>query len=329
MTSDELYMQRCLQLALQGAGSVAPNPMVGAVLVHQGRIIGEGFHQQYGQVHAEVNCLLSVSEADRRLITESTLYVSLEPCAHVGKTPPCADRIIAEKISRVVVGCRDPFPAVDGKGIEKLVKAGIPCTVGVLEKECLALNARFICYHQKKRPYVILKWAESGDRKIAGAAKKRTAISHPLTNRLVHRWRSEEAAIAVGSGTALSDNPSLTTRLWPGRNPVRVLFDRMERVPANATIFDGEAETIHLTGQLASLPQALSFLHEKGINSLLVEGGTILLQAFIDNGLWDEMRIIRNEQLLLPGGYDAPVLPPMTLIKTDTVGTDRIFYYHG
>lgn len=329
MTTDELYMHRCLNLARLGAGRVAPNPMVGAVLVHDNRIIGEGFHQVYGEAHAEVNCFASVSEADKPLITQSVLYVSLEPCAHFGKTPPCADRIIRERVQRVVVGCHDPFPAVDGKGIEKITAAGIDCTVGVLEKECIDLNKRFICFHENKRPYVILKWAESGDRKIAAAGKKQTAISHPLTNRLVHRWRSEEAAIAVGSGTILTDNPSLTTRLWPGKNPVRVVFDRMDKVPPAAKVFDAEAATIHLTGQTATLPQAMRLLHEKGIGSLLVEGGTLLLQAFIDSGLWDEMRIIRNDGLLLPGGYDAPALPAMINYKTESAGTDRIYYYHG
>lgn len=330
MTTDETYMDRCLELARQGAGRVAPNPLVGAVLVHDDRIIGEGFHRQYGEAHAEVNCFAAVQEADRHLIAQSTLYVSLEPCAHFGKTPPCADRVIQERVRRVVVGCRDPFPAVDGKGIDKIRAAGINCELGVLEKECRQLNARFLCYHEKKRPYIILKWAESGDRKIAAAKKKQTAISHPLANRIVHRWRSEEAAIAVGSGTVLADDPLLTTRLWPGRNPVRVVFDRADRLTPAARVFNADADTIHLTGPQSDLPTAMALLHQKGINSLLVEGGALLLQAFIDSGLWDEMRIIRNEQLLLPGGYDAPVLPRMMGGVIETAGADRLFYYyHG
>lgn len=237
-------MHRCLQLARLGAGAVAPNPMVGAVLVHEGRIIGEGYHRQYGCPHAEVDCLQSVLEGDKHLIPQSILYVSLEPCAHFGKTPPCADLIIGHKIPHVVVGCRDPFPAVNGKGIEKLQAAGTHVEAGVLEAACRKLNERFFTFHQQHRPYVVLKWAQTADGKMAKDGPERLLISNAMTNRLVHRWRSEEMAILVGTNTAWADNPSLTTRLWPGPNPVRLVVDLHLRLPKNLHLFDASAPTL-------------------------------------------------------------------------------------
>lgn len=239
MTNDELYMQRCLQLAQLAAGHTAPNPMVGAVLVHDGVIIGEGYHKQYGGPHAEVNCINSVAEEHKHLIPSSFIYVSLEPCAHYGKTPPCADLIIRNKIPKVVVGCRDPFKQVDGKGIEKLVNAGIDVTVGVLEKECRQVNRRFFTFHTQHRPYVLLKWAQTGDGKIASYSEERLLISNDISNKLVHKWRSEEAAILVGTNTALMDNPSLTNRLWSGKSPIRLVIDMDLRLPKHLQLFNG------------------------------------------------------------------------------------------
>jgi diaminohydroxyphosphoribosylaminopyrimidine deaminase/5-amino-6-(5-phosphoribosylamino)uracil reductase len=210
--------------------------MVGAVLVYEDRIIGEGYHQLYGKAHAEVNCINSVKEEDQPLIARSTIYVSLEPCAHYGKTPPCADLIIARRIPRVVVGCRDPFPEVDGKGIEKLRAAGVEVTVGVLEAECKELNRRFFTFHTQHRPYIVLKWAQSMNGRIAGDGEGRVLISNAYTNRLVHRWRSEEAGILVGTRTALADDPALTARLWNGPDPVRLVIDKELRLPGTTLL---------------------------------------------------------------------------------------------
>src|SRR5688572_28268213 len=234
-----VYMRRCLELAKSGCGNVAPNPMVGALLLHNDRVIGEGYHQKYGDAHAEVNCIDSVAESDKKLISSSLLYVSLEPCAHFGKTPPCADLIIQHKIPTVIIGCRDPFKEVDGKGIEKLKAAGVRTETGILEEDCKKLNKRFFSFHTKHRPYVILRWAQTADGFIAATnhppgkrplkesaeKKERLHISNEYSNRLVHKWRSEEAAILIGTNTALLDDSELTTRLWPGRSPIRLILD--------------------------------------------------------------------------------------------------------
>lgn len=224
-TFNEFYMQRCLELAAMGAGQVAPNPMVGAVLVHQGRIIGEGYHRQYGQAHAEVNCVNSVAEEERSLIPLATMYVSLEPCAHHGKTPPCADLIVAQGIKQVVIGCMDTFSAVAGKGIEKLEKAGIKVETGVLEAECRQINRRFFTFHEQQRPYIVLKWAQSRNGLVAGAGGVPVRISNKYSDRLVHKWRSEEMGILAGTRTAINDNPRLNNRLWTGKDPVRIIID--------------------------------------------------------------------------------------------------------
>ncbi|HRN57787.1 MAG TPA: bifunctional diaminohydroxyphosphoribosylaminopyrimidine deaminase/5-amino-6-(5-phosphoribosylamino)uracil reductase RibD, partial [Agriterribacter sp.] len=247
-------MQRCLQLARAGAGYVAPNPMVGAVLVHHNRVIGEGWHRAYGMSHAEVNCIASVSNEDRHLIGESVLYVSLEPCAHYGKTPPCANLIIQHRIPEVVVGCRDPFPEVNGKGIEKLQAAGIRVTTGVLEKECRELNKRFFIFYTQRRPFVVLKWAQSSDGAIAAPGGLAVQISNPYTSRLVHRWRSEEPAIVVGTRTAMLDDPFLTTRLWPGKHPLRVVIDRALKLPGTLRLFDAAATTLIFNEQRHTVP---------------------------------------------------------------------------
>lgn len=503
MTSAESYMHRCLELAKLGAGSVAPNPMVGAVLVYENRIIGEGYHQKYGEAHAEPNCIASVKEEDRYLISQSTLFVSLEPCAHFGKTPPCADLIAEKKIPKVVVGCRDPFVEVNGKGIEKLKAAGIEVEVGVLEDECKELNKRFFTFHTQHRPYVVLKWAQTLDGKIGphpnvfsteegsatapskaedflwqqlrgdkfegykfrrqhiignfivdfvcltkklvievdgsihqlpenkvsdeertmwlgmrgytiirftneevlfdldnalnrikqklkelpvapkgifessegnsdgykntsiseGGAKfflvggvrgDRLFISNEHTNRLVHKWRSEEMAIVVGTNTALLDDPELTTRLWPGKNPVRIVVDMDLRLPKSLKLFNSKAPTIVFNTKEHNLPlqkisvnelseigvgycqviedvslvhQMMNALYRMNIQSVLIEGGSYLLQSFIDEEIWDETRVITNEQLLISTGLPAPVLKDGMLQKSEQIFSDVIRTY--
>lgn len=333
-------MHRCLQLAKLGAGLVAPNPMVGAVLVYQDRIIGEGYHELYGQAHAEVNCINSVNEADKKLISESTLYVSLEPCAHHGKTPPCADLIIKHNIPHVVVACSDSYNEVDGKGIQKLQQAGINVMVGIVENEALDLNSRFFTFHTKLRPYIILKWAQSNNGKIANEDFSVVKISHDITNRLVHKWRSEEAAILVGTNTALKDNPSLTNRLWQGKNPVRLVIDRELKLPPSLQLFDGTVKTIifnelkneakgnlifhKLDASKNLLPALLTALHQLGIQSVFVEGGATLLQSFIDQNYWDEARVITNEVLSISKGIAAPQLNNNSLASTQKITTDTI-----
>ena len=325
--------------------------MVGAVLEYEGRIIGEGYHQQYGKAHAEVNCINSVSSENKQYIPKSTLYVSLEPCAHFGKTPPCADFIIENKILNVVIGCRDSFAAVNaclndpvgqGKGIEKLKAGGVNVIVGVLKKECLELNKRFFTFHQEKRPYIILKWAQSNDGKIAGESSSRLLISNEFTNRLVHKWRSEEAAILVGTNTALLDDPSLTTRLWSGNNPVRLVIDMELKLPTQLKLFDGSTKTIvfnylkkddnellhyhQLDKNENILTQILSTLYEQQIQSVMVEGGAKLLQSFIDEGLWDEARVICNEQLTIGNGLNAPILKDDILLSDQKIENDIISF---
>lgn len=357
-------MRRCLELALLGSGHVSPNPMVGAVLVHQNRIIGEGYHRQFGQAHAEVNCLAAVRDEDRPLIPDSTLYVSLEPCAHFGKTPPCADLIIRERIPRVVVGCRDPFPEVDGKGIDKLRAAGIEVVFGVLEKECVDLNKRFFIFHIQHRPYILLKWAQTANGKISGAGGSRLLISNEYSNRLAHKWRTEEAAILVGTNTALMDNPALTARLWTGPDPIRLVIDKELRLPGNLQLFDGQVRTIlfnHLKhdmegwelevrgikrripgagdmGKLyyyqlaadSSLVHQLTLaLYQLKIQSVMVEGGAALLQSFIDEDYWDEARVITNEEMMVPEGLPAPVLDRARIVSREQFFSDSICYFEN
>jgi diaminohydroxyphosphoribosylaminopyrimidine deaminase / 5-amino-6-(5-phosphoribosylamino)uracil reductase len=343
LTIYEKYMQRCIELARQGAGSVAPNPMVGAVLVYNDLIIAEGYHAQYGQAHAEVNCINAVTEEHLPLLTQSTLYVSLEPCTHFGKTPPCADLIIKKKIPKVVIGCRDPFKEVDGKGIEKLKAAGIEVISGVLEAACKDLNKRFFCFHTMHRPYIILKWAQTANGVIANKDYSGISISNEFTNRLVHKWRSEEAAILVGTNTALADNPSLTTRLWTGNNPVRLVVDMNLRLPQSLKLFDGEVKTIvfntvkqeeknnllfcRLTNDTSLVHQTCNALYKLNIQSVLVEGGAKLLQSFIDEGLYDEVRIITNNQLQVPEGITAPRFGNLVVADSIQLKTDTIHFY--
>jgi diaminohydroxyphosphoribosylaminopyrimidine deaminase/5-amino-6-(5-phosphoribosylamino)uracil reductase len=334
-------MHRCLQLARMGAGHVAPNPMVGAVLVYNDRIIGEGYHQQYGQAHAEVNCIRAVSEQDKKWIGSSTLYVSLEPCAHYGKTPPCADLIIKNNIPTVVIACRDSYKEVAGKGIEKLKAAGIRVTVGVLKNEALELNKAFFTFHQKQRPYIILKWAQSSDKKIGGISEERIFISNEIVNHLVHQWRSEAAAILVGTNTALKDNPALTTRLVSGKNPVRLVIDRDLKLPQELQLFDGTVKTMVFNGQKDetgetisyfktdsnNIAQMLDILYRQQIQTVLVEGGATLLQSFIDAGLWDEARVITNSDLVIGEGVNAPVVTDLHATISQELGNNRVDYF--
>jgi diaminohydroxyphosphoribosylaminopyrimidine deaminase / 5-amino-6-(5-phosphoribosylamino)uracil reductase len=339
------YMSRCIELARLGAGTVAPNPMVGAVLVHDQRIIGEGWHKQYGGPHAEVNCISSVSDADRVLIPSSTLYISLEPCAHYGKTPPCSQLIIQLGIKKVVIGCRDPFEAVNGKGIEQLIQTGIEVTTGVLETECIRLNQRFFCFHQLHRPFIVLKWAQTADGFIASDNSERLMITSANTNRLVHKWRSEEAAILIGTETALVDNPSLTNRLWYGKNPVRMVIDRELRLPSTLVIFNDQHSTIvfnekkqkvegnisyiKLDNGISVIGQILMYCYEQQLQSLLVEGGATLLQSFLQEGKWDELRVLTNTTLTIESGLSAPILPSVLPFETTRVATDEICFYHN
>ena len=347
-------MQRCLELARLGAGHVAPNPMVGAVLVYENRIIGEGYHRQYGQAHAEPNAIASVKEEEKHLIDKSTLYVSLEPCVHFGKTPPCADLIIEKKIPKVVIGCRDPFVEVNGKGIEKLQQAGVEIELGVLENECQELNKRFFTFHTQHRPYVILKWAQTADSKIGNHDLSRLHVSSEPANRIVHKWRGEEMAIAVGTNTALFDDPELTTRLSPGNNPVRIVVDMDLRLPKSLKLFDSQTPTIvfntkqhslppermsmdelrgigvgyyQVTGDVSLVHQMMNALYRMNIQSVLIEGGSRLLQSFIDEGIWDEARIITNEQLSAGSGLPAPVLKHETLEGSEQLFSDVIRTY--
>jgi len=336
-------MHRCIELARLGAGSVAPNPMVGAVLVHENRIIGEGYHMLYGQAHAEVNCIKSVKDTDLHFIPQSTLYVSLEPCAHFGKTPPCADLIIRHQVKKVVVGCRDPFKEVDGKGIEKLREAGIEVITPVLEKECIDLNSVFFTYHTKHRPYIIIKWAQSADAKIAVSDFSRVHISNEITNRLVHKWRSETMSILVGTNTALHDNPSLTTRLWKGNNPVRLVVDMDLSLPGSLKIFNTEARTIvfnaikheekenllfyQVVEADSIVHQVCNALYHLNIPSVIIEGGARLIQSFLDEGMWDEARVITNNQLTISNGLPAPILSSALKTGDQVILNDRISFF--
>lgn len=327
MELNPVYMQRCLQLARKGEGYTYPNPMVGAVVVYHDRIIGEGYHRQIGGAHAEVNAIKSVN--DKRLLTNSTLYVSLEPCSHHGKTPPCSELIIANKIPRVVVAVKDPNPVVSGRGIDMLKENGIKVTLGVLENEARELNRVFFVNQQYHRPYVILKWAQSKDGYIdhtrASLEEKMPAlISNKLTHTLVHKIRTHVQGILVGTNTALLDNPQLSVRKWYGQNPVRVVIDRENKIPTTAALFDGKVPTIvfnsaertinfpherakqiqiDFTGD--SNRQILQSLYQEGIYSLLVEGGARLLSSFIEKEMWDEA-YVEKSTTMLHSGTEAP-----------------------
>jgi len=342
MDFDEIYMQRCLELAALGAGNVSPNPMVGAVIVHNNRIIGEGYHQQYGKAHAEVNAIndvfQNVSNADE-LLKQSVIYVSLEPCAHYGKTPPCADLIIKNQIPKVVVGCRDPFAQVDGKGIEKLQQAGIEVVTSVLEQQCRELNKRFFTRVQKQRPYIMLKWAQTANGYFAPSDGSQHWITGTESRKLVHKWRAEEDAILVGKNTARIDDPQLNTRLWPGKSPKRIVIDRNLELSKDLHVFDNSVETIVFNAiktdfedkiKYISLedfdrfvPQYIMFqLYLQDIQSVIIEGGAHTLNSFITEGLWDEARIFTGKTLLADG-IKAPVCFG-NKIEKNMVGDDSL-----
>lgn len=339
-------MNRCLELASSGKNHVAPNPMVGSVIVHDGIIIGEGYHRKYGDAHAEVNAIESVK--DKTLLKDSTIYVNLEPCSHYGKTPPCADLIVKNGLKRVVIATLDSNPEVAGKGVKHLEKHNIKVTVEVLRDEARYLNRRFFTFHERKRPYIILKWAQSADGYIDLERKNESPEIHWISNdqskRIVHQWRAEESAILVGKNTVMSDNPSLTTREVVGPNPIRVVIDPnnvLEETAIITKIFDDQAPTlvynyleekqtgnvtyIKLAKQRDFLEQLLSDLFARDIQSIIIEGGRFTLDRFIESELWDEVRVIRGIPLF-NGGIRAPEFnhDPRS---TETLGSDQIDYY--
>jgi diaminohydroxyphosphoribosylaminopyrimidine deaminase / 5-amino-6-(5-phosphoribosylamino)uracil reductase len=339
-------MKRCLELASNGIGYVAPNPMVGAVIVYQDEIIGEGFHVHFGHAHAEVNAIESV--IDQSLLSQSTLYVNLEPCTHIGKTPPCSDLIISKGIRRVVIGTSDPNPVVGGKGIERLKKNGIEVIVNILKEECRELNRRFITYFEQKRPYIILKWAQTKDKFIdlnrkPGEPVGVNWISNKISRTMVHLWRSEEQAIMVGTNTVIVDNPQLNVRHWQGNNPLRVILDRSLRIPISSNVLDNSSHTLIFNEKKNEkggkteycqiefgekmFSEIFHELYKRQIQSILIEGGKILLESMINKNLWDEARVLVGDKYF-EKGYPAPHFP----VKEDEVVeilNDRLFYYRS
>ncbi len=327
MTRDEFYMQRCLQLARNASGHTYPNPLVGSVVVLDDKIIGEGWHQKAGEPHAEVRAINAVK--DKSLLPKSTVYVNLEPCSHYGKTPPCADLLVASGVKRVVIGAVDSNRVVSGRGIQKLKQAGILVTAGVLEAECRELNKRFYCVHERKRPWILLKWAQSADGLLSPDQKKEQApvyLAGLFSRQLVHRWRSEEHAILVGSQTAIDDNPKLDVRLWHGQNPVKILIDRRKRVSEDHVIFKhGRTMVFSEAVEGDFMGFLMAELYQAGIQSVLVEGGAKTLTQFIQSGFWDEARVFVSK-VALGTGTAAPVFNAVANREFD-VGGDKLLYY--
>ncbi len=340
------FMTRCLELAKNGLGTSYPNPMVGSVIVYNNKIIGEGWHYKSGQAHAEVNAINSV--ADKSLLLKSTIYVSLEPCSHFGKTPPCSDLIISSGIKRVVIGTIDPFAVVAGRGVKKLMDAGCEVIVGVLEQECQELNKRFFTFHNNKRPYIFLKWAQSADGFLSPEVtpnQKRTPvwITNPFSKQSVHKQRAQEQAVLVGTNTVVNDNPSLNTRLWKGNNVLRVVLDFNLRIPKNSIVFNNKQSTLVITNKKdhPKNTKNLSFewvdstknialqicniLYKKEIQSLIIEGGSQTLQTFIDAKLWDEATIYTGNTVFFNKGTKAPLIKGSN--KTSTIKNDFITHY--
>ncbi|WP_343521804.1 bifunctional diaminohydroxyphosphoribosylaminopyrimidine deaminase/5-amino-6-(5-phosphoribosylamino)uracil reductase RibD [Pedobacter sp.] len=344
--SDEFYIKRCLELALLGMGHVSPNPMVGCVIVLNHKVIGEGYHQAYGKAHAEPNAVKAVfdrygHEAEA-MLKQATAYVSLEPCAHFGKTPPCADLFVKHQIKKVVIGNRDPFSSVDGKGIEKLKNAGIEVLTGILEDECRYLNRRFFTRIQQQRPYIILKWAETANGYFATKDGQQKWITGALAKRLAHQWRTEEDAILIGKQTAITDNPQLTAREWPGKNPIRLVIDKNLQVPLSNHIFNTEAKTIifneiktDIIGHLQYiqmedmqfyLAQKIAFqLYLMDIQSVMIEGGANILNQFLSSNLWDEARIFSSSESWMEG-IPSPVING-NLKEQVQIGNDKLSIY--
>ncbi|MGX7666914.1 bifunctional diaminohydroxyphosphoribosylaminopyrimidine deaminase/5-amino-6-(5-phosphoribosylamino)uracil reductase RibD [Flavobacterium pedocola] len=345
MKIQEKYMSRCIELAKNGLGTTYPNPMVGSVIVYEGKVIGEGWHQKAGEPHAEVNAINSIE--DKSLLSKSTIYVSLEPCSHFGKTPPCSDLIIKHKIPNVVIGTIDPFAKVAGNGIKKMMEAGINVTIGILEDQCNELNKRFFTFHQKKRPYIILKWAETEDGFIAPLTKDKQQpvwISNTLSRQLVHKIRSEEQAILVGTQTVLDDNPKLDVRDWSGENPIRVVLDRNGKITNEYFVKDNKTKTIFITENQnftnsdnlfyescnfdTSLAYTISdILFRHGIQSVIVEGGRKTLQTFIDADLWDEALVFKGKASFT-NGISAPNLLGK-LIKKQVILDDELLIFRN
>lgn len=346
LSEAEKYMQRCLDLAAMAEGKTYPNPMVGSVIVHNGQIIGEGYHCKAGEPHAEVNAIRSVKDA--ALLKDSTLYVNLEPCAHFGKTPPCSKLIIEKQIPRVVIGCIDSFSEVAGKGIEMMRAAGVDVTVGVLEKESLELNRRFFTYHTQQRPYIILKWAQTLDGFIdidrtSDNYGQPTWITNEWARRAVHKQRSTEQAILVGTHTAKKDNPSLTLRDWTGHQPLRIVIDRQCQLNANYHLLDGQTPTLVLN-EVKDLVQAgveyikmdfsnglqeeiSKLLYQRHLQSLIIEGGHTTIQHFVDKGFWDEAHIYVGEKWFHQG-VEAPRLSGRLIAKEDFANS-KLFIYRN
>jgi diaminohydroxyphosphoribosylaminopyrimidine deaminase/5-amino-6-(5-phosphoribosylamino)uracil reductase len=340
MDNHEQYIARCIELAKNGFGTTYPNPMVGSVIVYNGEIIGEGWHQKAGEPHAEVNAIHSVKNPS--LLDKATIYVSLEPCSHFGKTPPCCDLIIKNKIPNVVIGTVDSNIKVAGNGIKRLHEAGINVVVGVLEKECYELNRRFFTFHEKKRPYIILKWAQTQDSFIAPTEKeelKPVWITNLQSRQLVHKWRTEEQAILVGTQTVIDDNPQLNARDWEGNNPIRIVIDQRNRIPKTAHIWDNKIKTIVFSNensipssantiievidfQQKIAPQIVEKLYQHQIQSVIIEGGAQTLQTFIDATLWDEARVFIGNSTF-GTGKKGPVLNT-TLSTKEKIGTDEL-----
>ncbi|GAA4062994.1 bifunctional diaminohydroxyphosphoribosylaminopyrimidine deaminase/5-amino-6-(5-phosphoribosylamino)uracil reductase RibD [Flavobacterium cheonanense] len=333
MKTHDTYIKRCIELAKNGLGTTYPNPLVGSVIVYNNEIIGEGWHRKSGEPHAEVNAINSVK--DKSLLSKSTIYVSLEPCSHFGKTPPCCDLIIANKIPNVVIGTIDPFAKVSGTGIKKLIEAGKNVTVGILEDECNELNKRFFTFHNKKRPYIILKWAESEDGFIAPLSKEKKEpvwITNEFSRQLVHKWRSEEQAILVGTNTVIEDNPSLTTRDWSGNHPIRIVLDQNNRISKESHIFDNQVKSITITKENINFNNNIAlgitdFLFNEGIQSVIIEGGRQTLQTFIDANIWDEARVFSGE-IYFKSGTKAPTISGENSKKEKILNDELLTFFN-
>lgn len=343
MKSDEYFIGVCLKLAEKGLGYTAPNPIVGSVLVYDGEIIGQGYHQKYGEAHAEVNCINSVKDTNRHLISKSTLYVSLEPCNHFGKTPPCTNFILKHKIPKVVIGCQDPFDKVQGSGVSMLRENGVEVVESVLEAECQYANKRFFTFHTKKRPYIILKWAQSNEGFIASNMEEQIWLTGEISKILVHRWRSEEAAILVGYNTAKIDNPKLTNRSGEGLNPMRIVIDRYLSLTGDCSLINDNLPTIilnevkdDLKGEKhymkidfsISIPkQILNLLYQINLQSVIIEGGAKTLNLFIDEKLWDEARVFETQKEIELGIKVNELVKPFA--RKELVGNDTLKIYYN